>query len=597
MKNILRGWKGDCNYERVQIWGIEPHREAANSSVRPYPDNFGPPFKRHDATTAERDGWIDSFEDTDIFAEYAGVRCRPCFLSFFIGSPSPTFSRSTDTPRTSSKSTSEHTGQLLFSQKLCHGAASRVPQGDVPRLKVQGVHPTTDALGLLYRDDDAEILAVDVLHQGYGHQEMTMEVRDVGVLKAVIGCDFARYGYDEERERVGEFAGFAPHVRGIEYFCDQCEIGDGGDVHQPGIDLFSYSGVEVDDKPVPLPYFRQCFLTTPARYDQIDQRTRHRSFRRMTFGQKSITGSSGRSQKEISAVNVLHHASRTVLFLCMQEIAMEMQYFGIMKVTVLGLRHIGCVEESESVGEHQSGNGAGNHRTPAPRRNNSAFTKHVQNTDFLRMTGVTCSVISIWPAFDLVANKARVFVPFLLDTTTSTFRTFNVSTLVKQCDSPTVVVMHTGGKLESALFSSSVMSDALDCGFTRLLQDRSSILDLLLFVGSAESPLTRTDVLQKSILCSRTQYWIWVEDRSLISRLEGNGHVSWRIGTACNTGPIQQSSPKPAGIEKREGQSEKCTRRCVAQNVYSKRYFGSHIRLRGIEPHGLEPLYLSVSTM
>ncbi len=88
-----------------------------------------------------------------------------------------------------------------------------------------------------------EIPAVDALHQEdvhgpvslrrYEHQEMSVEVRDIGVLKAVICCDFVRYGYVEESERVGKFAGFVAHVCGIKYFCDECEVGDGGDVHGP----------------------------------------------------------------------------------------------------------------------------------------------------------------------------------------------------------------------------------------------------------------------------------------------------------------------------------------------------------------------------
>ncbi len=55
-------------------------------------------------------------------------------------------------------------------------------------------------LGLLYRDEDMEILAIDVLYQEdmhglvslqkYGHQEMTVEARHVGVLKVEIGCNF-----------------------------------------------------------------------------------------------------------------------------------------------------------------------------------------------------------------------------------------------------------------------------------------------------------------------------------------------------------------------------------------------------------------------
>ncbi len=62
---------------------------------------------------------------------------------------------------------------------------------------------------------------------------MAVEARDVGVLKGAIGCGFVRYGYVEEREKVGKFAGFVAHVCGIEYFCDQCEVGDGGEVHGP----------------------------------------------------------------------------------------------------------------------------------------------------------------------------------------------------------------------------------------------------------------------------------------------------------------------------------------------------------------------------
>ncbi len=108
-----------------------------------------------------------------------------------------------------------------------------------------------DVFGLLYRDEDAEILAVDVAHQEdvygpvslrrYGHQEMTVEARDVGVLKAEIGCDFLQYGYVEEEERVGKFASLVAHVRGIKYFCDECEVRDGGDVHSPYVCGFPHA--------------------------------------------------------------------------------------------------------------------------------------------------------------------------------------------------------------------------------------------------------------------------------------------------------------------------------------------------------------------
>ncbi|KAK0421575.1 hypothetical protein EV421DRAFT_1031230 [Armillaria borealis] len=45
------------------------------------------------------------------------------------------------------------------------------------------------------------------------------------------GYDLVRHGY--ERERVGKCAVVVAHVRGIEYFCDECDVGNGGDVHGP----------------------------------------------------------------------------------------------------------------------------------------------------------------------------------------------------------------------------------------------------------------------------------------------------------------------------------------------------------------------------
>ncbi len=55
--------------------------------------------------------------------------------------------------------------------------------------------------------------------------------------------------------------------------------------------------------------------------------------------------------------------------------------------------------------------------------------------------------------------------------------------------------------------------------------------------------------------------------------------------------------PNASG-QRRKQRHEECTLcTSVARKVYSKKYFASHIRVRGIEPRGLEPLHLSISTV
>ncbi len=58
----------------------------------------------------------------------------------------------------------------------------------------------------------------------------------------------ARYGY--ERERVGRCAVVITHVHEIEYFCDECDVGNGGDEIQDFVTRVDSTMPVTSDLPV-----------------------------------------------------------------------------------------------------------------------------------------------------------------------------------------------------------------------------------------------------------------------------------------------------------------------------------------------------------